>query len=172
LLTNADITLGETSNKTSQSPQTDIILIGFSKGCAVLNELLHELPAIIKLRQRQKPPLNSEESATLAFAERVASWCFLDGGHNGRERTWTTEASTIACVGSVRADKQAVTVRVEVTPYEMSDTRRPHIGQQCTLFCDAAAVTQGVSFRRTLHFADRPRSIENHFQVLQAFSAY
>ncbi len=76
MLSNADIALGEASNRTSQLPQTDIILIGFSKGCAVLNELLHEFPEIIKMKQRQKPPLNSEEKATIDFAGRCRPGVF------------------------------------------------------------------------------------------------
>lgn len=63
-------------NLSSQIDQIDdyrLILIGFSKGCVVLNQFLHEFATINEKNE---------------IIERIQDMYWLDGGHSGGNHTW------------------------------------------------------------------------------------
>lgn len=61
----------------------DLLLIGFSKGCVVLNQFLHEF----HFYQNQKE-LNNDMGK---FISRIKEIWWLDGGHPGKKDTWITD---------------------------------------------------------------------------------
>lgn len=55
--------------------EQDLVLIGFSKGCVVLNQFLYEFHTL-------------QEKTT--FIEKIKTMYWLDGGHSGGKNTWIT----------------------------------------------------------------------------------
>lgn len=70
-------------------------LIGFSKGCAVLNQFIHEFHFAEQ---------NSQSQPVMAkIIRKISSMYFLDGGHAGKNNTWITDQSllqTLAKLGT------------------------------------------------------------------------
>uniref|UniRef100_A0A5S6QG56 Uncharacterized protein n=1 Tax=Trichuris muris TaxID=70415 RepID=A0A5S6QG56_TRIMR len=128
-----------------------ISLIGFSKGCVVLNQLVYETCD------------SSKECAD--FMGRIKAVCWLDGGHAGRNSTWLTDGNRI----KVFAHKFShCKFQVDVTPYQVSDFTRPWIGREQREFVDLM-VAAGANLQAFKHFDTEERSIENHFRVIEQF---
>ena len=66
----------------------NVTLIGFSKGCVVLNQFLHEFHNLI----------SSEPCETLDFVRRIKDMYWLDGGHSGGKNVWITSKSLLETV--------------------------------------------------------------------------
>ena len=59
-------------------------IVGFSKGCVVLNQFLYELPT-----------MKSDDEDMVAFVRRVTDMYWLDGGHSGGSNTWVTDHTAL-----------------------------------------------------------------------------
>ncbi|XP_050293057.1 mitochondrial protein C2orf69 isoform X2 [Anthonomus grandis grandis] len=68
----------------------DITLIGFSKGCVVLNQFLHEF--------HQFASVKNEEM--LSFIRKIRDMYWLDGGHSGGKHTWVNDKEILRTVVS------------------------------------------------------------------------
>lgn len=66
---------------------TNLSLMGFSKGCAVLNQILHEF------HYYQEHP-NSDTDIN-RFVKLIKDMWWLDAGHNGQKDTWITEQNLL-----------------------------------------------------------------------------
>ena len=68
--------------------KSKLTLIGFSKGCVVLNQFLHEFHnySIIPA---------SSDSPVPSFINRISKMVWLDGGHSGGKQTWVTSKSIL-----------------------------------------------------------------------------
>lgn len=64
-----------------------LILIGFSKGCVVLNQLIYEFHYL--------KTLTPDDSTMLSFVSRITEMFWLDGGHAGNKNTWITSRSLL-----------------------------------------------------------------------------
>ncbi|XP_046902357.1 mitochondrial protein C2orf69 homolog [Hypomesus transpacificus] len=126
-------------------------LVGFSKGCVVLNQLLYELAGA-----RAQPGL-------AAFVERISDMYWLDGGHPGGSETWVTEQRALRELAA-----SGVAVHAHVTPYEVRDPMRAWVGREHLRFIRTLEEL-GARLEQKLHFEDEPPSIENHFRVIQEF---
>lgn len=61
--------------------------MGFSKGCAVLNQFLYEFHYYAE---------NPNDNININnFIKLIKSMWWLDGGHNGAKNTWITEHSIL-----------------------------------------------------------------------------
>lgn len=74
------------ANWTLNFDETNVTLVGFSKGCVVLNQFIREFHF---LRSKNT---SAEEGDIVS---RIKDMYFLDGGHAGREGTWVTDSSTL-----------------------------------------------------------------------------
>lgn len=63
-----------------------------------------------------------------------------------------------------------IDVQVHVTPYQVQDSYRPWIREEENQFCKMLQ-SMGVPVKRTLHFAEKPRSLKNHFNVIKAIGS-
>lgn len=61
--------------------------MGFSKGCAVLNQFLHEFHYYDK-NPNDNPDMNN-------FIKLIKDMWWLDGGHNGPQDTWITKQNIL-----------------------------------------------------------------------------
>ncbi len=132
-------------------PDLPTEIVGFSKGCVVLNQLLHELR------------LAKEDPDLQGFINQVQHMYWLDGGHNGGSKTWITDPEVLKELLGTNIE-----VRAHVTPYQMKDAMRKWIGQEHKKFIQNLRKL-GVSVFDTMHFAEEERCLENHFKVLERF---
>ncbi|CAG5123765.1 unnamed protein product [Candidula unifasciata] len=144
----------EVNSRTGGSiqPSCPLRLIGFSKGCTVLNQLVFELHLL-----DQNPQLKQ-------FIKKIKAFYWLDGGHSGgKDNTWITDDEPLRHLASLDSE-----IYIHVTPYQINDPLRKWIGQQEAKFCKKL---KGFNARvvEKVHFGNEPGSINNHFKVLEAF---
>ncbi|KAK7499383.1 hypothetical protein BaRGS_00009358 [Batillaria attramentaria] len=132
-------------------PKVPVHLIGFSKGCIVLNQLIFELGHV------------KEDKSLSTFLSQVHAMTWLDGGHNGGSNTWVTDPQVLQQLAALSVD-----VTVHVTPYQVKDSMRKWIGKEKKKFVELL-VKAGAKVSDNLHFDDLPVSIDNHFRVLEVF---
>ncbi|XP_051841878.1 mitochondrial protein C2orf69 homolog [Antechinus flavipes] len=126
-------------------------LIGFSKGCVVLNQLLFEL----KEAQKDKN-INT-------FIKNIRTMYWLDGGHSGGSNTWVTYPEVLQ-----EFAKTGITVHTHVTPYQVNDPMRSWIGKEHKKFVQILE-DFGMEVTSQIHFEEEPPSIENHFRIHEVF---
>ncbi|XP_028447126.1 mitochondrial protein C2orf69 homolog isoform X3 [Perca flavescens] len=135
----------------SVPPGFSLTLVGFSKGCVVLNQMVHELAGARADLQMSH------------FVSRVSDIYWLDGGHPGGSETWVTSKQALKELASC-----GVSIHAHVTPYEVCDPMRAWVGREHGHFIKTLEEF-GACPRKKLHFEDEPPSIENHFRVIQEF---
>lgn len=128
-----------------------LTLVGFSKGCVVLNQMVYEL-----LGARADPQMSH-------FVKCIADMYWLDGGHPGGSETWVTDKQVLKELSS-----SGVSIHANVTPYEVRDPMRAWVGYEYGCFISTLEEF-GACPSKKLHFEDEPTSIENHFRVIQEF---
>ncbi|KAM4024500.1 mitochondrial protein C2orf69 homolog [Anomaloglossus baeobatrachus] len=139
--------LGHPSVKGSLS----FTVIGFSKGCVVLNQLLYEMQ-----EARKDHEINS-------FLANIESMYWLDGGHSGGSNTWVT------CPDILKVFAQTgIAVHTHVTPYQVNDSMRSWIGEEQRKFTELLK-GYNVMVDDHLHFAFETPSLDNHFRVQEVF---
>lgn len=126
-------------------------LIGFSKGCVVLNQLLYELKEAKK------------DKNINAFIKNIRAIYWLDGGHSGGSNTWVTCPDTLKDFAET-----GISVNAHVTPYQVFDIMRAWIGREHKRFVQILQEL-GVNVNSQLHFADEAPSLDNHFKVHEVF---
>ncbi|XP_072252634.1 mitochondrial protein C2orf69 homolog [Leuresthes tenuis] len=126
-------------------------LVGFSKGCVVLNQMVYELPGACADPQMS------------AFVKHISDMFWLDGGHPGGSETWVTDKQVLKVLAA-----SGVSVHAHVTPYEVCDPMRAWVGREHGHFIKTLEEF-GACPSKKLHFEDEPPSIENHFRVIQEF---
>ncbi|XP_041930130.1 UPF0565 protein C2orf69 homolog [Alosa sapidissima] len=135
----------------SLPPGFSLTIMGFSKGCVVLNQMVYELPAA-----KTDPEL-------APFLECVTDMYWLDGGHPGGSETWVTDKRALAELA-----RSGVALHAHVTPYEVHDPMRAWVGHEHKRFIHTLEEL-GAQLSQKLHFEDEPASIDNHFRVIQEF---
>ena len=123
-------------------------LIGFSKGCVVLNQFVHELDYF-----------KDDENLKL-FVSSISEMYWLDGGHLGSSGAYVTEEDKLK-----KLKKLGCKVLVHVTPYQIKDSRREWIGKEEEIFIEKLKELN-VDVIEYRHFIDEPGSVENHFKIL------
>lgn len=133
------------------SKDIPLVVVGFSKGCVVLNQLVHELEHVKTI---------SEITGMLRMT-RALYW--LDGGHCLTSKVWITEEEPLQQLTDL-----GVKVHVHVTPRQVKDPKRSYIGVEEAIFVDLLK-RKGANVEECLHFADEKPSLEQHFCVLKVF---
>lgn len=128
------------------------ILVGFSKGVVVLNQLVYDMHG----------STSDADEAVKDLIASISKMCWLDGGHNGGKETWVTNS---AVLGSFA--QRGIDVDIRVTPYMVRDDRRPWIKQEEKKFQGVLSRAGGVKIRRNIYFEDKEVGIEEHFEVLK-----
>ncbi|XP_023264985.1 UPF0565 protein C2orf69 homolog [Seriola lalandi dorsalis] len=128
-----------------------LALVGFSKGCVVLNQMVYELGGA-----RADPQMSP-------FIKCISAIYWLDGGHPGGSETWVTDKLVLKELAA-----SGVSVHAHVTPYEVCDPMRAWVGREHGHFIKTLEEF-GACPSKKLHFEDEPPSIENHFRVIEEF---
>ncbi|RWS14591.1 UPF0565 protein C2orf69-like isoform X2 [Dinothrombium tinctorium] len=136
-----------------KKPYSSFILMGFSKGCVVLNQLLYSLDCLLQ---------NKDESL-LQFMNQISAIYWMDGGHSGSYNTWITDQSLIK-----NLTQFDIKVHIYVTPYQIRDEQRSWIGEEENTFFELLKQFN-VPVKRHVLFDDRKPSLHLHFQLLNEF---
>ncbi|XP_034042774.1 UPF0565 protein C2orf69 homolog [Thalassophryne amazonica] len=128
-----------------------LTLVGFSKGCVVLNQMVYELAGALKDPQMSH------------FVKCISDMYWLDGGHPGGSETWVTDKQALKELAV-----SGVEIHTHVTPYEVCDPMRAWVGCEHRQFIKMLQEF-GAHPSQKLHFEHEPPSIENHFRVIQEF---
>ena len=153
LAVSEDSSIAFDSSKSTSAAYYNIplILVGFSKGCIVLNQLLYDLK-------------EAEDDPELSiFVRKINEFYWLDGGYSGGKKTWVVDKEVVKCLSAL-----PVKVFVHVTPYQVNDPLRSWIGREQRRFVKLLKEF-GVDVHDTLHFDADPGCLENHFRVLTVF---
>ena len=195
---------GKKESGTSLLSEEDMLklpltIIGFSKGCVVLNQIVHELNNFINKPTppdplpttsdpqpttsdplpitstnkskapndpRVKIPSDSKSSVDVElvnFVRQITSFYWLDSGHSGEEECWITDRELLSTLAVLHPE-----IHVHVTPHQMKCLQRPWICEEERQFVDILREL-GIEVKETYHFKDEPRSLLNHFKVLDVF---
>ncbi|XP_019955271.1 mitochondrial protein C2orf69 homolog [Paralichthys olivaceus] len=128
-----------------------LMLVGFSKGCVVLNQMLYELGGA-----RTDPQMSP-------FIKCLSAMYWLDGGHPGGSETWVTDKRVLKELAA-----SGVSIHAHVSPYEVCDPMRAWVGREHRQFIKTLEEF-GACPSKKLHFEDEQPSIENHFRIIQEF---
>ncbi|XP_075147286.1 mitochondrial protein C2orf69 homolog isoform X2 [Haematobia irritans] len=135
--------------------KSKLILIGFSKGCVVLNQFIYEFHYL--------KTLTPDDSTMVRLLSRISDMYWLDGGHGGQKNTWITSRSLLETL-----TRMAINIHVHLTPYQVQDDRRPWIRKEEKIFTDLLR-RLGAQITRHLHYDSQTANLMTHFEVLQAF---
>ncbi|XP_076361120.1 mitochondrial protein C2orf69 homolog [Tachypleus tridentatus] len=133
-----------------------IILIGFSKGTVVLNQLLYSFYVLDK----------TLDNDLFSFVKQIKTMYWLDGGHSGGSNTWIIDKKILS--NFVKLGIEAI---IHVTPYQIKCAQRPWVGKEEKIFQETLKKL-GAKISRTVHFETEERSLKNHFQVLEEFTTF
>jgi Uncharacterised protein family UPF0565 len=140
------------------STQLPLFLIGFSKGCTVLNQLVYDLPAAAEDNKTSWP---ADTDSPEHFIDLIKAFYWLDGGHSGGSDAWITQDYLLRRL-------ERFEVHSHVTPYQVNDKSRPWIGVENKQFV-AGLEKYNANVKHILHFDNEPRSLLRHFDILNHF---
>ncbi|XP_018328351.1 UPF0565 protein C2orf69 homolog isoform X2 [Agrilus planipennis] len=132
--------------------KNNLILIGFSKGCVVLNQFLYEFHYL--------KTLTPDDNTSMSIVSRIKDMYWLDGGHSGGKNTWITSRSLLETL-----TRLGIRVHVRVTPYQITDDRRPWIKKEEKMFTEMLQKL-GANIDRSVHFESSLPNLYTHFDVL------
>ncbi|XP_037945208.1 UPF0565 protein C2orf69 homolog isoform X2 [Teleopsis dalmanni] len=135
--------------------KSKLVLIGFSKGCVVLNQFIYEFHYL--------KTLTPDDSTMIRLLSRIKDMYWLDGGHGGQKNTWITSRSLLETL-----TRMGMNIHVHLTPYQVQDDRRPWIRKEEKIFTDMLR-RLGAPITRHLHYDSQTANLMTHFEVLQAF---
>lgn len=130
-----------------------IILVGFSHGCVVLNQIVHEIHDIAK----------SEKTGLQKFVSRISAIHWLDAGHCGQSNAWLTDERLLGSLAETIPQ-----IRVHVTPYQVRDKSRDWIGDEQARFTKILK-SRGADIKSQMYFEDQGPLLCNHFKLLEIF---
>lgn len=130
-----------------------LILVGFSKGCVVLNQILY---AFHTARKEDNDDLRP-------FISRISDIYWLDGGHSGQDDTWVIDPEILRSYAKLN-----IATHIHVTPYQVQCPTRPWIAKEEKLF-HKKLQELNVNIDRRLHFVNSDRTLQTHFNILQKF---
>lgn len=125
-----------------------IKLVGFSKGCVVLNQIMFELETF-----KNHPEVK-------VFLNNLHAIYWLDGGHIGRKDAYITDNSVLKSIADLH--KELV---VHVSAYQIKDINRPWIGREEKVFVEKLKELK-ANIREYQHFMNEEGSLNNHWKVL------
>ena len=98
------------------------------------------------------------------FIKRIVEIVWLDAGHSGEGGgVWVTDRDVLQTFSQLK-----IQAHVHVSPHQISCPGRPWIREEKDEFVSILREL-GVNVTESVHFQDEPRSLLNHFRVLNNF---
>ncbi|KAK9845935.1 hypothetical protein WJX81_006425 [Elliptochloris bilobata] len=150
-------------------------LLGFSKGCVVVNQVLAEIAyleglsdeaAIEHLQRSSRGAPDVDLPDMLVFVKAIREVLLLDAGLNCRG-AYLTDPEAAAGLGRWCRRAQ-LRVSLHGTPRQWGCSARPWIAEEKDR-CMALLAAAGVPVKQRLHFAGQEPSLLMHFRILEAF---
>ncbi|XP_075228165.1 mitochondrial protein C2orf69 homolog isoform X2 [Lycorma delicatula] len=136
--------------------KSELSLIGFSKGCVVLNQFLYEF--------HYMKTLAPDDESMSRIVSRISEMYWLDGGHSGGKNTWITSRCLLETLAGL-----GIKIHVHVTPYQICDDKRPWIAVEEKQF-SGLLQEMGADIKRVIHFEDDHFiNLITHFELLSVF---
>lgn len=156
--------IGKFNSELTESSIDDslpIILLGFSKGCVVLNQLCHELLAFKDSALRGS--LNKFQLQD--FKLNVKCFIWLDGGHSGSAKAWITDENVLKEMKQLE-----LKCLVYITPYQLIKLR--HV-EEYNKFIEIARKLD-LKLTHKLYYqdyqsGDQETQLKMHFDLLNNF---
>jgi hypothetical protein len=149
------VTANNDENFNPHLDRANISLVGFSKGCVVLNQLIYEFHYL--------KTLTPDDRSMEGFLKSIKNMYWLDGGHGGGKNTWITSRSLLETL-----TRTGIRIHVHMTPYQLSDSRRPYIRREEKTFTEVLS-RLGALISRHVHFEKEHPSLDIHFQIIAQF---
>ena len=130
----------------------EISVVGFSKGCIVLNQILYEIHTA------------SQDERIALFLSKCKEFYWLDSGHNGTAGIWICDRKLLESFAQLKPS-----VYVGVTPYQMKSVTKPWAAKEKLRFVEGLRKAGVMEIEDVEHFFDKPPSLENHFRILNHF---
>jgi len=148
-------------NKMKQKPiKTDsLVIVGFSKGCVVLNQMLYEISAMCNAEGV------NHSNDVQEFVQKIKAMYWLDGGHSGDDEVYVT---SIGVLEGLTKLMKSVKFFVHTSPYQTEDPSRPWKGEMKNAFVRQLK-EKGFDVVDKHHFEGQDISIMLHFNVLTKF---
>ncbi|XP_039258057.2 mitochondrial protein C2orf69 homolog [Styela clava] len=141
-----------------------IILVGFSKGCIVLNQFLHEVAYMSK---KYSVALSEDEDykSVRKFVAKISELYWLDGGHSGTRGLWVVDSNVLAYLKDGIWMKN-IKIYVQVTLWGINDPMQPRYEEELSQF-GSQLRNLDVNYNETRWNVSR--TLENHFKILNSF---
>ncbi|CAH8467198.1 unnamed protein product [Heterobilharzia americana] len=156
-------------------------LIGFSKGCCVLTELIYELSVSNDSNETSSHLFSDFTTETNEICKSLSHIYWLDSGHPGIHHQWPVSVNYLSLLKPATCPK----IHVHATPYQIMNHSKPQKSADFNRFLDILSQFN-LPFTKVLHFmADTSRisesistesekievncSLERHFEILNQF---
>lgn len=144
---------------------SDIILVGFSKGCIVLNQLLHEMTSL---------RLTKKDHSLSNFVSRIRTFIWLDGGHNHGNQVmiWPIDENLILTLKHYQIKTEIYVTPFQINsnnPYKIFHTEHYKKFSELLLCQSTSSSNDDNKIINKMFFADEPPSIDKHFELLTVF---
>ncbi|OQR88020.1 hypothetical protein ACHHYP_07720 [Achlya hypogyna] len=139
-------------------PDLQLHLLGFSRGVAVVNQMVTELALTT-----QRPMDDHVPPTLLPFFKQVVSIHWIDGGNGSGAGAFPSHSLALSVLG----DLPSLKLHLHWTPYQFASDLRPWIAHEGVAFCRNM---EGRGLHPIVHqyFANTGGSLEDHFKVLVA----
>ncbi|VFQ84300.1 unnamed protein product [Cuscuta campestris] len=166
--------IAEDTTQPSQKPRT--ILLGFSKGGTVLNQLLSELAVSSVQSPEDKGPQANKDEITPTSKERflnsIAEFHYVDVGLNTKGAYLTNQDVFDKISDRFKRGAPCIRFFLHGTPRQWGDVRRGWIRREKD---ELVRVLKGVAHRHLgklyvrerLYFGDMPPDMQMHFEIIE-----
>ena len=151
------------------SPST--VLVGFSKGGIILNQILSEI-SIIETRSSNFGERGLMEE--MIFLRSISEFHFVDVGLNC-PGAYLTDSRKIKKIGEIFHQwhiSKPLNIVLHGTPRQWCDSSRPWICEEkdklAQLLRQEEASTGMISFKEVMYFANMSPSLQMHFEIIKA----
>lgn len=171
-------------DKDIQCQITDIPmrLVGFSKGCCVLTELIYEFSVLCHSEKIPNNRVKEISTQIMEFCRNLTDIYWLDSGHSGTYHHWPVLVNYLSLLNP----GSCPVIHVHASPYQLANPLRPQKSTDFHKFLDILS-NLNLPFKKQLHFMPdnfgksessstsfRSRneevcSLSSHFEILNHF---
>ncbi|CAH8483657.1 hypothetical protein MS3_00002044 [Schistosoma haematobium] len=124
-----------------------IRLIGFSKGCCVLTEILYEFSVLSRSKKLPTDSVKGVPAQVLGLSQIITDFYWLDSGHSGTHHQWPVSLNYLSLLNPVSCPR----IHVHASPYQIMNQLKPQKSNDFYKFLDILSHLN-LPFKKQLHF--------------------
>ncbi|VDP70391.1 unnamed protein product [Schistosoma curassoni] len=124
-----------------------IRLIGFSKGCCVLTEILYEFSVLSRSKKLPADSVKGVPAQVLGLSQIITDFYWLDSGHSGTHHQWPVSLNYLSLLNPVSCPR----IHVHASPYQIMNQLKPQKSNDFYKFLDILSHLN-LPFKKQLHF--------------------